>query len=247
MSKRGLRSYDRGMPEEVNRIVTDALADLLLTPSEDGNENLVKEGISKARIKFVGNVMIDALIANLEQAPRRELPTKLGLKEGTFVYVTLQRPSNVDDEASLKTIMWELEQIGKEWPVVFPMRPRTRKMCGQFGIAPEDIAEVHILEPIGCHDSLCLTEMARFILTDSGGLQEESTYFRTPCLTLRPNTERPITVTVGSNKLTSLENSSNDIADVMRRQDTPGRIPPMWDGKTSQRIIYNLLNAHSKV
>jgi len=241
----GLRSYDRGMPEEVNRIVTDSLADLLLTPSEDGNENLKKEGIPDAKINLVGNVMIDALIANLEQARGSQLLNKLGLQKKSFVYVTLHRPSNVDSKEGLSTIMGELKRIAKDWPVVFPMHPRTRKMCGQFGIALDDTPGLRILEPIGYHDSLCLTESARFILTDSGGLQEESTYFRTPCLTLRPNTERPITITVGSNKLTTLASLSADISDALNRKDTSGRVPPMWDGKTSQRILDSLLKAHA--
>ena len=241
----GLRSYDRAMPEEVNRLVTDVLADLLLTPSEDGNENLKKEGIADAKIKLVGNVMIDALIANLEQARGSQLLNKLGLGKKSFVYVTLHRPSNVDCEEALGTIMGDLKRIAKDWPVVFPMHPRTRKMCGQFGIALDDTPGLRVLEPIGYHDSLCLTESARFVLTDSGGLQEESTYFRTPCLTLRPNTERPITITVGSNKLTTLAGLTADISEVLSRDEVPGRIPPLWDGKTSQRILESLLRAHS--
>ena len=243
----GLRSHDLSMPEEVNRVVTDSLADLLLTHSEDGNENLKKEGISETKISFVGNVMIDALVANLEQARRSQLLSKLNLKKKTFVYVTLHRPSNVDHEASLRIIMRELKRIAEDWPVVFPIHPRTRKMCDRFSVALEDAPGLHILDPIGYHDSLYLAEVARFILTDSGGLQEESTYFGTPCLTLRPNTERPITITVGSNKLTTLENLSADIAEILHRQDTSGRIPPLWDGKTAQRIIDSLLHANSTV
>ena len=233
----GLRSFDRTMPEEVNRIVTDALADLLLTPSADANENLKQEGVSESKIKLVGNVMIDALIANLEKARASQVLNTLGLKKKGFVYVTLHRPSNVDEKASLEKIMQELKRIASDWPVVFPMHPRTRKMCSQFGISLDDEKGLRILEPIGYHDSLCLTESARFILTDSGGLQEESTYFKTPCLTLRPNTERPITVTLGSNKLTDLDHLSADISEALSRNGETGRIPPLWDGRTSQRII----------
>ncbi len=239
----GLRSYDRNMPEEVNRIVTDSLADLLLTPSADADENLKKEGIPEARIKLVGNVMIDALVANLDKSRASKLPERLGLKKKGFVYVTLHRPSNVDSEGSLTTIMGELKRIAGEWPVVFPMHPRTRKMCGQFGISLEREKGLRILEPIGYHDSLCLTESARFILTDSGGLQEESTYYKTPCLTLRPNTERPVTITIGSNKLTRLGSLSSDINEVLSRKTETGRIPPLWDGHAAERIIEGLIAA----
>lgn len=237
----GLRSYDRNMPEEVNRIVTDSLADLLLTPSADGNENLKKEGVPESKIKLVGNVMIDALVANLDQARASKLPEKLELKPKGFVYVTLHRPSNVDHQASLTTIMGELKRIARDWPVVFPMHPRTRKMCGQFGISLEDEKGLRILDPIGYHDSLCLTESARFILTDSGGLQEESTYFKTPCLTLRPNTERPITITHGSNKLTTVTSLATDIDAVLRQSGAVSRIPPFWDGKAAERIVDELV------
>ena len=237
----GLRSFDRTMPEEINRIVTDSLADLLLTPSPDADENLRKEGIPDSKIRLVGNVMIDTLIANLEQARARCLPNTLQLERKGFVYVTLHRPANVDDQASLTAIMAELKRLARGMPVVFPIHPRTRKMCGQFGISLDGQNGLKILEPIGYHDSLCLTEQARLVLTDSGGLQEESTYFMTPCLTLRPNTERPITVTVGSNKLTSLKRLSTDIDDVLKREPQVGKIPPLWDGRASERIVNNLV------
>lgn len=239
----GLRSYDRNMPEEVNRIVTDSLADLLLTPSADGSENLKKEGVPEFKIKLVGNVMIDALVANLDKSRASKLPEKLGIKKQGFVYVTLHRPSNVDHQASLTTVMGELKRIAGRWPVVFPMHPRTRKMCGQFGISLEDEKGLRILDPIGYHDSLCLTESARFILTDSGGLQEESTYFKTPCLTLRPNTERPITITHGSNKLTKLDELAADINQVLGHQHGSGRVPPLWDGRAAERIVDCLVKA----
>jgi len=237
----GLRSYDRGMPEEVNRLVTDALADLLLTPSEDANENLRREGIPDDKIECVGNIMIDALVANLPQSRQRPLLAQLGLRGQDFVYVTLHRPSNVDNQSSLSAIMAHLHRLAKRLPVVFPLHPRTKKMCAQFGISLGDNPGLRILDPIGYHDSLCLTENARLVLTDSGGLQEESTYFRTPCLTLRPNTERPVTVTVGSNKLTNIEQLPEDLDAVLARESRFGQIPLLWDGHTAERIIARLL------
>jgi UDP-N-acetylglucosamine 2-epimerase (non-hydrolysing) len=149
----------------------------------------------------------------------------------------------VDHQAALTTIMGQLKRIARDWPVVFPMHPRTRKMCGQFGIALDDNPGLRILEPIGYHDSLCFTESARFILTDSGGLQEESTYFKTPCLTLRPNTERPITITHGSNKLTRLDCLSSDIDGVLNCHKRNGHVPPLWDGRAAERIVDCLIAA----
>ncbi len=239
----GLRSFDRGMPEEVNRIVTDALADLLLTPSADANENLKREGVPDLKIKLVGNVMIDSLVANLEKARVSPILNQFGLEKKGFVYVTLHRPSNVDNQTSLSLVMRVLRGIAKDMPVVFPMHPRTRKMCEQFNIPLDECKGLRIVEPLGYHDSLCLTEAARFILTDSGGLQEESTYFKTPCLTLRPNTERPVTITMGSNKLTNLDRMSADVDEVLGRSTEIGQIPPLWDGRTSERIVKSIIDA----
>lgn len=237
----GLRSFDRTMPEEINRIVTDALADLLLTPSHDADENLRREGIPPHKIACVGNIMIDSLVKNLPHIRQSPVLKNLGLKREGFAYVTLHRPSNVDQEASLRTIMLELDRLAGRLPVVFPIHPRTKKMCGQFGISLTANHSLKILDPIGYHDSLCLTENARLVLTDSGGLQEESTYFRTPCLTLRPNTERPVTITVGSNKLTTLARLSGDIEAVLARENRFGQIPSLWDGKTADRIVESML------
>jgi UDP-N-acetylglucosamine 2-epimerase (non-hydrolysing) len=241
----GLRSFDRTMPEEINRIVTDSLADLLFTPSRDADENLIREGVAPSKIQLVGNVMIDALIANLEKSRTSCLSAKLDLTRSKFVYVTLHRPSNVDREEGLRAIMVELKRLAKEIPVVFPMHPRTRKMCEQFNIFISGANGLRVIEPIGYNDSLFLTENARFVLTDSGGLQEESTYFRTPCLTLRPNTERPVTVTLGSNKLTCLDQLSNDITETLNRETKFGTVPPLWDGRTAERIVEGLVDSSS--
>lgn len=238
----GLRSYDRSMPEEVNRVVTDSLADLLLTPSADADENLRKEGVPKDRIKLVGNVMIDTVVANLEKARTRTLLGELGLKQTNFIYVTLHRPSNVDVEATLTAIMSKLKRLSAVMPVVFPMHPRTRKRCVQFGIPLNGCKGFQVINPIGYHDSLLLTEKARLVLTDSGGLQEESTYFRTPCLTLRPNTERPVTITMGSNQLTDATRLSDDLEAALNRGPRYGNVPPFWDGCSANRVIGALLS-----
>jgi UDP-N-acetylglucosamine 2-epimerase (non-hydrolysing) len=239
----GLRSFDRTMPEEVNRIVTDALADLLLTPSADADANLKREGIPAERIKLVGNVMIDTLVANLEKARGNPILENLGLAKKGFTYVTLHRPSNVDRQQSLAAIMTGLNKLAQQLPVVFPMHPRTRKMLAQFGLAPASNGMFKVLEPVGYLDSLALTQNARLVLTDSGGLQEESTFFRTPCLTLRPNTERPVTVTAGTNKLTSLSTLPCDLDAALSSPTVRGEIPPLWDGHTAERILSHLLSA----
>jgi UDP-N-acetylglucosamine 2-epimerase (non-hydrolysing) len=241
----GLRSFDRSMPEEINRIVTDSISDLLLTPSEDGNENLQREGVDEGKVKLVGNVMIDALLENLELARKCAVESCLGIEKQGFAYVTLHRPSNVDTAESLIPLMSELRGLSERIPVVFPMHPRTRARCAQFGISISGSTGLKLMEPVGYNESLWLTENARLVLTDSGGLQEESTYFRTPCLTLRPNTERPITIRMGSNKLTSLESLSKDIGDVFEREPRFGTIPPLWDGCAAERIV-NALMAGSR-
>ncbi len=237
----GLRSFDRGMPEEINRIVTDSLADLLLTPSEDANENLSREGVPAAKVSLAGNIMIDSLIANLPKARSSRIMEGLGLEPGRFAYVTLHRPANVDNRDSLAPIMAELCRLAGRLPVVFPMHPRTRKMLSDFGIEGSETPGVNIIEPVGYHESLCLTENARLVLTDSGGLQEESTYFRTPCLTLRPSTERPVTVTHGSNRLTSIRNIQADLQSVFAGPPRLGAVPPLWDGNTAARVLRALL------
>ena len=236
----GLRSFDRTMPEEINRLITDALADLLLTPSEDANENLKREGIPESKIRLVGNVMIDALVAGLVHARKSNILVRCNLAPKRFAYVTLHRPSNVDHQDHLATVMNELHQLAGRMPVIFPIHPRTRKMCAKFQIS-DCRNGVRLIEPIGYHDSICLTENARFVLTDSGGLQEESTFFGTPCITLRPNTERPITITLGSNRLTSIERLRHDIEAVLASDERTGKLPPLWDGHTAERTVAHIL------
>ena len=237
----GLRSFDRTMPEEINRIVTDSLVDLLLTPSEDANENLRREGIPEHKIRLVGNIMIDSLLTHL-QSNNGEILERLGIADRSFIYVTLHRPSNVDRKESLAVIVEELNRVADEWPVVFPIHPRTRKQMKDFGLSFQPNTGLKLLDPIGYRDSIALTQHARCVLTDSGGLQEESTYFRTPCLTLRPNTERPITIELGSNRLTSTGNLRNALEETLQAEERIGRVPPMWDGQTADRIVHSLIS-----
>ena len=239
----GLRSFDRSMPEEINRLVTDALADLLFTPSEDADENLMRDGIPANKIKRVGNIMIDTLVANLKEARQRRPYDHFGLKENDYVFVTLHRPSNVDDKGSLSIIMESLVQLSKKLAVIFPVHPRTRMNLMEFGLWPQpnDSSGLRLCEPLGYHDSIGLVDKARFVLTDSGGLQEETTFLQTSCLTLRPNTERPITVTQGTNKLTSLDTLEQDLKHLLNGNHPHGKIPELWDGLTGQRVIQVLV------
>ncbi len=238
----GLRSFDRTMPEEINRVVTDALADLLLTPSPDADANLLREGVPKARIHRVGNIMIDTLVANLDKARSCRTYERFGVEPGRYVYVTLHRPSNVDQPDILRGILTDLMDLSQSFPVIFPMHPRTRKNMETFGIRVNTGGHFQVVDPIGYHDSLCLAENARFVLTDSGGLQEETTYFRTQCLALRPNTERPVTITEGSNRLTSPATLWADIKDLLQKPRRFGRVPDLWDGRTAERVLNALMH-----
>jgi UDP-N-acetylglucosamine 2-epimerase (non-hydrolysing) len=232
----GLRSFDRTMPEEINRIVTDRLADLLLTPSEDANENLRKEGVPAEKIHLVGNIMIDTLMRHLPMATLDRVRDRVPVKERQYGVMTLHRPSNVDDPATLKQILEAIAVISRELPIVFPVHPRTRERLRTFGFDGL-FANVILTDPMGYIDFLSLTSHARVILSDSGGLQEESTALGIPCLTLRENTERPITVTHGTNRVVGTETGAilSGFADALAREDDPRR-PPLWDGQTAGRI-----------
>lgn len=231
----GLRSRDRAMPEEVNRIVTDALADMLFTPSEDGNANLAAEGVPADRVWLVGNVMIDTLTRLLPQADGPATRARLGLGE-RYALVTLHRPSNVDHEASLRSLMQALSQIARDLPIVFPVHPRTRARLEGLDIrVPASLA---LVEPLGYLDFLALQRDAVVVITDSGGVQEETTFLDVPCLTLRTTTERPVTVTLGSNTLIGPD-PARLIAEVTRVLDGDrkrGSVPPLWDGEAGHRI-----------
>jgi UDP-N-acetylglucosamine 2-epimerase (non-hydrolysing) len=238
----GLRSRDRSMPEEINRLLTDQIADLLFTPSPDAGENLIAEGIPRERIRFVGNVMIDSLQKNLKAA--RELHTReqLQLNDTDYALLTLHRPSNVDLRESFERILDALEAIAAKLPIVFTVHPRTRKTIAELRLSArvESIRDLRIVEPLGYLDFLNLSSSARLVLTDSGGIQEETTALGIPCLTLRENTERPITVEMGTNvvvgtdttKIVAAANAAlNGSAKKALRQ------PPLWDGQTSERIL----------
>jgi UDP-N-acetylglucosamine 2-epimerase (non-hydrolysing) len=232
----GLRSFDRRMPEEVNRLVTDALSDLLFTPSRDADVNLEREGVERRKIFFVGNVMIDSLVRNLDKVHATRAYKALGFRLKEYAYVSLHRPSNVDSRESLALIMEALERLASTLPIVFPLHPRTRKMLDAFSLAQRTPSSLRLIEPVGYLSSLSLAQNAALVLTDSGGLQEETTFFRTPCLTLRPNTERPVTITQGTNKLTNLDCLWEDIETRLNCKSVPSATPELWDGNTSPRI-----------
>lgn len=232
----GLRSFDRQMPEEINRIVTDALADLLLTPSADADANLRAEGVSDERIHLVGNIMIDTLMRHLPLASLDRLAGRVDVRPREYAVLTLHRPSNVDDPKSLGPILDALRVIAARLPVVFPVHPRTRERLRAFGLAMPD--GVILTEPLGYIDFLSLTSNARIVLTDSGGLQEESTALGIPCLTLRENTERPATVTDGTNRIVGMRTQVilDAFEDAMAGRVAVRR-PPLWDGQTAGRCV----------
>lgn len=238
----GLRSYDDRMPEEINRVLTDRISDILLTPSLDANKNLEKEGIEPGKIYFVGNIMIDSLVAHKEKAENSNIFHQLNMVPNEkYALVTLHRPSNVDEYEGLKMLLTSLEKIGRKIKIIFPMHPRTRKNIYDLGLSSflNTDSDVIFTEPLGYLDFLKLEMNAKFILTDSGGIQEESTYFGVPCLTLRENTERPITITEGTNHLVDLnvESIVNSAREIIEGNVKQGKIPKYWDGKTAKRIV----------
>jgi UDP-N-acetylglucosamine 2-epimerase (non-hydrolysing) len=229
------------MPEEINRLLTDQIADLLFTPSTDADENLLAEGIPRERIRFVGNVMIDSLQKNLVVARNLKTKEQLGLT-GDYALLTLHRPSNVDLRESFEPILSALEVIASKLPIVFPVHPRTRKTIAELGLGDrvESIRDLRVTEPLGYLDFLNLSSGARLVLTDSGGIQEETTALGIPCLTLRENTERPITVEMGTNVIVGTD-ATKIIAEANAALNGSGkkavRQPPLWDGHTSERIL----------
>ena len=239
----GLRSFDRTMPEEINRLVTDQLSDLLFTPSEDGDENLRREGIPAEKIFRVGNVMIDSLVRLLPaaQALKQTVATKSDGMPERYALVTLHRPANVDDSDTLKSILDSLLEVNRDLAVIFPAHPRTRKRIADFALPT---GQLRVLDPLPYLDFLGLQSRAAVVITDSGGIQEETTYLGVPCLTLRENTERPITVSIGTNVLVGRDRGKlrHELSKVLIGQAKKGTAPPLWDGHAGERIASILVN-----
>lgn len=235
----GLRSRDWTMPEETNRVVTDRISDLLFTPSRDADQNLIDEGVALDRIHFVGNIMIDALVAARAKASVREACARLRLAPGTFGLLTLHRPSNVDTEESLRAIVQGLASIDPRVPIVFPVHPRTRKNIDAFGLEKkfDALAGLRRIGPLGYLDFLDLELNAKFVITDSGGIQEETTWLGIPCLTLRKNTERPITISHGTNALVEPSELSAAVAKILLATRPRAAAPELWDGSAAPRIV----------
>ncbi len=237
----GLRSRDHTMPEEINRLLTDQIADLLFTPSADADENLRAEGIPPERIRLVGNIMIDSLYKHLERSRQSRIKDQLGLVEKNYAVLTLHRPTNVDVSAVFERILEALKKISEQLPIVFPVHPRTRKTIAELGLNEriEKIKNLRLIDPLGYLDFLSLYSGARLVLTDSGGIQEETTVLGIPCLTLRENTERPITVTMGTNTIVGSDPAKITAAAIIalnERAKQPASIP-LWDGHTAERIL----------
>ena len=236
----GLRSFDRTMPEEINRIVTDALSTYLFVSESSGMRNLKNEGISESKMFFVGNVMIDSLVRFQAKARKSRIKKTLGVADARYTLVTLHRPSNVDVRENLTNLVTTLIEISRSGPVIFPTHPRTRKMIDEFALGEKLrlYKDVVLCNPLGYLDFLCLLESAALVITDSGGIQEETTYLDVPCLTMRENTERPVTVTEGTNRLMGFEYEkvAREAEKILRGKVKKGRIPKLWDGKAAERI-----------
>lgn len=236
----GLRSFDRAMPEEINRVLTDQLSDLLLTPSIDANQNLLREGVPEERIKLVGNVMIDTLVRMLPTARARlraDLPARYAL-------VTMHRPTNVDDSEFLRDVFRTLEEISRELPIIFPIHPRTKQRVTEFGFDLSRDGPLHLSDSVSYLEFLALQMGATLVITDSGGVQEETTYLGIPCLTVRENTERPVTSILGTNVLVgrSMERLLAEVNRVLRGPKKPRTVPPLWDGHAAERVAEAVIN-----
>lgn len=244
----GLRSFDRTMPEEINRLLTDQIANLLFTPSVDGDENLLREGIPQEKIHLVGNVMIDTLVRLLPAAEAfwPKLSSELNVAERQYGLVTLHRPSNVDNLLVLSNILSVLGEISINLPIIFPIHPRTRARISEVGIKTKINDRLQLTDPIGYLNFLCLQQQAKLVITDSGGIQEETTALGVPCLTVRENTERPVTMTLGTNTLVGQDMGllKSEVERILEGSAKKGAIPPLWDGMASGRIAGIILNQY---
>lgn len=236
----GLRSFDRSMPEENNRLIIDHLADYLFTTSPEANDNLLREGIAAERVLLVGNVMVDTLFAHLKEAQRSNILDRLKLRRSSYAILTLHRPANVDHLETFERILRCLEFVQQEIPVVFPVHPRTRERIKQLDLCERfaQMGNLHLIEPLGYIEFLALMSQSKFVLTDSGGVQEETTALGVPCLTLRDNTERPITTTVGTNILvgTDVDLVIREVKNILNSRGKVGSVPELWDGHAAERI-----------
>lgn len=235
----GLRSFDMDMPEEVNRMVTDSIVDYFWTPSIDGNENLVRSGVKSSAIELVGNIMLDSLEMMRNKIEKENILDDLNLKTQTYVTVTFHRPSNVDDKIKLQKIVENLILLSTSYKVVFPIHPRTKQKLEEYNLFNflENEENIIITKPLGYKQFMRLVFSSSFIITDSGGIQEETTYLKIPCLTLRDNTERPITVSKGTNTLVDFSNLEQNIKNIISGDYKNGSIPLLWDGNTASRIV----------
>jgi len=235
----GLRSRDRAMPEEINRLITDAIADVLWTPSADADENLISEGVAEDKIDLIGNIMIDSFEMLRGTIEAADMQQDLGLEPGNYALVTLHRPSNVDAYETLAPIVDELVRVSGEMPVVFVAHPRTIKGLDKFELKDrlEKTENIQLLEPLPYVQFMNIMTGAKLVITDSGGLQEETTYLGIPCLTMRENTERPITVTMGTNKLVNADTLADSLRSILAGDWPVGECPPLWDGKTAIRAV----------
>ena len=238
----GLRSFDRTMPEEINRIVTDSIADILWTPSSDGDENLLREGVAAEKIERVGNIMIDSLEMMRARIEREDALSAYGVAKRAYGLVTLHRPANVDDRGTLTRLCKTLVRVSQVLPLVFPIHPRTRKSLEEHGLLEglQMAPGLHLGEPIGYVTFMNLVFNCRLVVTDSGGIQEESTYLGIPCLTLRPNTERPITITEGTNRLCDAADLEARVKEILEAKEEGVRKPELWDGRTAERVCESI-------
>lgn len=245
----GLRSFDRTMPEEINRLVTDVLADILWTPSPDADENLIREGISQDKIHLVGNIMIDSLEMLRKRIQKQAVHDEFGLKPGEYGLVTLHRPSNVDNPEILESICRTLTRIAESIPLIFPIHPRTKKNLEQFGLMHllNESPQLYPVDPLSYVRFMSLVFNCRFAVTDSGGIQEETTYLGISCLTMRPNTERPITIDQGTNQLCTLEKIEGLVESILSNDAGQSRVPEYWDGQTATRVVKSIKSIAKKI